>query len=314
MKLVENYLGEVASQLPQTDKEDIIAELGSIIEAKMDDITERSGTEPNETQVASILKEMGHPNKVAAQYGAQQYLIGPSLFHPYKKVLKLTVFAVVTIQLLVVLSSTIFTDVVRISAIGLLFHLASAALYTGFWVTVAFATMEYSGEKLDWFDKWEPLLLSNAKRIAATRENAISNVITDAVVFIWWNNWFGRDHDMPFTPNDFPVMATGVYDIVYWPINVLLITSLAFYTWQIVQCYWTKLRLQVAIIIDIVSVIVMGYMIQAGDLFALKVTDENAAIILDKVNFSVSVVLAVIIGFVLYDMYGHLKNWRKLAS
>ncbi|MBE1298814.1 MAG: hypothetical protein GJ680_02730 [Alteromonadaceae bacterium] len=314
MKLVENYLDEVASQLPQTDREDIIAELGSIIEAKMDDITERRGTEPNETQVASILKEMGHPNKVAAQYGAQQYLIGPGLFHPYKKVLKLTVIAVVTIQLLVALSSTMFTDGVRISAIGLMFDLASTALYTGFWVTVAFATMEYSGDKLDWFDKWEPLALSRAKRIAASREDANINVITDAVIFIWWNNWFGKNHDMPFTPNDFPVMATGVYDIVYWPINVLLITSLTFYTWQLVQCYWTKLRLQLAIIIDIASVIVLGYMIQAGDLFALKVTNENAAIILDKVNFSVSVVLAVIIGFVLYDIYGHLKNWRKLAS
>lgn len=314
MTLIKRYLEEVSAQLPAAEREDIVAELDSIIEAKLEDELATSGGEPTDAAVATILTGLGHPARVAAQYGAQQFLIGPQLFLPYKRVLKVAIFVATSVQLAFALVSILLTDSDGVSSISVLFNLTETALYVGFWVTLMFAALEYSGEKLEWFEKWDAFNYLSFKRVGADRQAAVTNVITDAVVFIWWNKWFGLDHQSPVTPDAFPFLVTSAYDFLYWPVNAVLLAGLLLYGCQLIQCYWTKARLSIAIGIDVASIAIISLMVMADDLFVLRGQHDELATILGKVNLSVDVILIGIVGFVVYDLYVHLKTWRKLAG
>ncbi len=312
MKLVENYLAEVATHLSADNKDDIIVELRSDIEERLEDSAEQKGRDYNEQDAVEVLKALGHPVLVATRFNKQQHLIGPSLFPAYKHALKLTVLAVLLIQVVLTISTYMLAGQTNVSEFGLMFSLLESAIYVAFSVTVIFAVLEYSGDKLNWYHNWDPSGYKSVSKITASRQDAITNVITDTVVFIWWNNWFGREHQMPFGPGDFPVMVTGVYDAVYWPVNVLLLLSLALYGWQLFNCQWNRLNIQIAIGVDVAFIAVLLYMLNAGSLFALKEANAELEVILGKVNFSASLVLVVIAGVIAYDLYGHIKNWRKL--
>jgi len=65
MNLIERYLHEVRRYLPAKNREDILAEIRSHL---TDTLEERVKGEPGEEDMASLLKEMGSPRKLAASY------------------------------------------------------------------------------------------------------------------------------------------------------------------------------------------------------------------------------------------------------
>jgi len=93
-ELLDRYLLGVRNALPLKKREDIVAELESML---LDRLDERySGSEEiSESQLKEILTEMGSPRKVAASYGPQQGLIGPQLFPSYLLVLRIVVPVVI---------------------------------------------------------------------------------------------------------------------------------------------------------------------------------------------------------------------------
>jgi hypothetical protein len=74
--------------------------------------------EPEDAQVAAVIKEMGAPKEIAASYNPmQEYFIGPTLYPLFKRVIGIVFTAVVSAQLLVILFSLIFTgEAVNFSA------------------------------------------------------------------------------------------------------------------------------------------------------------------------------------------------------
>ena len=76
---MQRYLLAVKKELGGKQREDITAEIESYIY----DLLEERHPEAKEigtSELEAILKEMGAPRKVAAQYSPQRYLIGPRLF------------------------------------------------------------------------------------------------------------------------------------------------------------------------------------------------------------------------------------------
>lgn len=89
-QLLERYLYAVKRELNDKSRADIVAEIESYI---CDLLEERFPAEHeiSEQELEIILKEMGAPRKVAAQYSPQRYLIGPRLFPVYMLVAKILV-------------------------------------------------------------------------------------------------------------------------------------------------------------------------------------------------------------------------------
>ena len=92
--LVERYLHSVGAWLPPRDRDEIKAELRSLI---MDQLEDRFGPAPTTAEVATILAEMGHPAQMAASYHTEQALVGPTLFPFMRIILQQGVLLVVAV-------------------------------------------------------------------------------------------------------------------------------------------------------------------------------------------------------------------------
>lgn len=82
MDLVNRYLEAVRFWLPKGQQDDIVAELGEDLRSQMEERETASGHPLDEDGIAAILRERGHPMKVACQYRSARPLIGPEWIRP----------------------------------------------------------------------------------------------------------------------------------------------------------------------------------------------------------------------------------------
>ncbi|MDK2980530.1 MAG: hypothetical protein PWQ55_877 [Chloroflexota bacterium] len=163
-ELLERYLLGVKRELGGKDSDDIAAEIESYIG---DLLEERYGAqeEVGKEEVEAILKEMGAPRKVAAQYGPQRYLIGPRLFPVYWLVLRILV-AVVAGSLALSYFISIGIEHEMAPLMGFLEFLGSVfsgVLSAAGAVTIVFAGIEYGIEnrQIDELKEMEEFKLSD---------------------------------------------------------------------------------------------------------------------------------------------------------
>ena len=92
--LIEPYVSEVGRRLPRKTRADIEAEIRSILQDMLDERSQKTGKPVDEEMTIEILKEYGAPEKVAATYLGDRYLIGPRLYPIF-----ITVFRIVLMVL-----------------------------------------------------------------------------------------------------------------------------------------------------------------------------------------------------------------------
>lgn len=148
--LMERYLYAVKRELNDKSRDDIVAEIESYI---YDLLEERfvGVHEVGEKDLETILKEMGAPRKVAAQYSPQHYLVGPRLFPLFMLVTKILVTVVLgalTLSMVINLVVNPANNVwmVMLEYFGSLF---SAALSTIGILTLIFAGIECAARGRD---------------------------------------------------------------------------------------------------------------------------------------------------------------------
>jgi len=89
MELVTRYVSEVGRHLPQKTRADLEKEIRSLIEAALDDRATKVGRPVDEDMIVEVLKEFGPPEKMAASYLPERYLIGPQLFPAFINVVRI---------------------------------------------------------------------------------------------------------------------------------------------------------------------------------------------------------------------------------
>ncbi len=100
MQLIDRYVSEIGKRLPRKTRADIETEIRSTLEDMLEERAEKAGRPVDDELVRDLLKEYGAPDKVAATYLPEQYLIGPKLFPIFWLVLKI-VGAVLTVLAIV---------------------------------------------------------------------------------------------------------------------------------------------------------------------------------------------------------------------
>lgn len=100
MTLIDLYVSQVGKRLPLRSRKDIEAELRSTLQDMLEDHSRKAGRPADEAMESELLKEYGSPEKVAATYRQTQYLIGPTLYPFFVRVLQI-VLAVLTVVLLI---------------------------------------------------------------------------------------------------------------------------------------------------------------------------------------------------------------------
>src|SRR4051812_48122860 len=95
--ILDRYLTAVKFWLPQSQRDDIAAELAANLQSEIDDRAEARGGPLDDAEIAALLKRHGPPILVASRYRGEQrtlafgrQLIGPVVFPFYWAALKVS--------------------------------------------------------------------------------------------------------------------------------------------------------------------------------------------------------------------------------
>lgn len=87
--LIDTYISEVGRRLAGKTKSDIQAEIRSALQDILDERSEKTGKQVDDEMILDVLQEYGSPEKVAASYQGERYLIGPKLYPVFLRVLQI---------------------------------------------------------------------------------------------------------------------------------------------------------------------------------------------------------------------------------
>ncbi|QEW00876.1 hypothetical protein F6J84_12690 [Microbacterium caowuchunii] len=143
--LTERYVAAATRTIAPRQRDDIAAELRASIDDQIGALVETGASA--DVAERTVLTELGDPDRLAADYReSPTWLIGPSVYFEWRKLLKLLMWIVVPVAAFGValgqtLAGATIGEVIGstvVAMIGVIVHL-------GFWVTLVFAILEHSG-------------------------------------------------------------------------------------------------------------------------------------------------------------------------
>ncbi len=273
MELIERYVSAVGRRLPHKVREDIRAELKSLIldalEGRFPDKTEYS-----EEDITAVLRDFGPPAEAAARYApSARYLIGPQLFEIYLLVagivLAVSVFG--TVMALIIELSVNNVPLAGLIPRLLPGILPGAVTSLGF-VTLIFAVLERvlpDKEKeslLDAAGKWDPRKLPPAvpQQRVKIGESAVS--VFFSLLLLIMLNFFAHRLGVYFKDGtQWQFIETVNRDVVagflpYW--NALLLASLFHHVVLLVKRHWSVGSRLLGISLSIAALTVLSLMLR----------------------------------------------------
>jgi len=198
MDLIERYLHAVKTHLPQSQQDDVVAELGEDLRSRVEERESELVRRLTEDEVVGLLRQLGPPASLAGRYGSWQQLIGPALFPVYKRTLKI----VLGISLLVnvVLAGVLLAvgRPVHEAVEGLIkFPFVTAMIAFG-WVTIIFALIDAKAgpetiaqarrDHASLFERWDPRSLPAVPRHprSVPRWIVALDLIVAVLLLAWW--------------------------------------------------------------------------------------------------------------------------------
>jgi len=94
--LIDAYVSEIGHRLPRKSHADIEAEIRSILQDMLEERSQKADRPVDDEMTLDVLKAYGAPEKVAATYQGERYLIGPRLYPVFLTVVRI-VFPVIAI-------------------------------------------------------------------------------------------------------------------------------------------------------------------------------------------------------------------------
>jgi len=94
MNLLDTYVSEVGRRLPRKNRADIEAEIRSILQDMLEERSQKTGKPVDDEMTLDVLKGYGSPEKIAATYQGERYLIGPRLYPIFTLVLRIVLMVI----------------------------------------------------------------------------------------------------------------------------------------------------------------------------------------------------------------------------
>ncbi len=94
MNLIDTYVSEVGRHLPRNTRHDIEAEIRSILQDMLEERSQKTGKPVDDEMTLEILKAYGAPEKVAATYQGERYLVGPRMYPIFTLVLRIVLVVI----------------------------------------------------------------------------------------------------------------------------------------------------------------------------------------------------------------------------
>lgn len=309
MILVQRYVASIKNYLPGHLREDVGEEIQTLLEDKIEELESETVEPLDDASIMEIVKQHGHPMKVAAAYQRQQVLIGPELFPFYKQTLKylalgLVIFNIVT-GLISILAHDSFFNGLSLGGFGNFFD---SFLYLAAWTTLIFYGIDRWSDNKDFFVNWNPNTLPELEKswvpipLFSTIIESIFTLIFCAAI----NGWLA----IPFTVGyqklvfGFSQEALDMVPIL----NVLLVYSLALNAINLVQPFWSRWKLLAHVVCD---GLFCWLAFTLAMIKPLIIMPPEVAEAFSKVHFSVWPGFIILILILLWDIFKNLRRFLQ---
>ena len=313
MEIVDSYLNEVGQFLPEESRQDILAELKITLEEEIGERAGAAGVEPDLEHARAVLQSFGHPLKVASEYQPIRYLIGPDLYPAFMQTLRV-LLSIAVVGMVVVGLVLAIADGWQVGAWSLIDGVISLVFWVLVVTTSVFIAIEYSGEKLGWYENWRPQRLASGSLGIIDRSDVITNLVTEGVFLLWWNDVLVLPNEISGDAATYVFSLGPVWSDYFWPFNVLVGLCFALHLYVLIKGVWQRPTLVLEIASNTALVAVLVVLVSSPELVAMS--DGLPDYLADLANRTVRIVLLVICGFCVWDMWSawrHFKgsSWRR---
>jgi hypothetical protein len=277
MKLLDKYMQEIGNNLPSRKQADLTAEIRSLIEDTLDDRSQAAGRPVDEEMVAEVLKEFGPPEKVAASYLPERYLVGPQLFPIYALVLRI-VLTVVAVVALVGIGVNIAQQELTLDTFGkALFEgfagLMSAGFQTLGTITFIFAIIQWAQPQIRAKNKaWDPHQMKDTYPTDLVRpaEQIVQIVLTSIVLllFNFYPDAIGFYSMVDGQWVHVPILSQEFFRYLPW-LNAVWGLSILLNLLLLNRGSWTTGTRWLSVGISVLTIVIMTTMIFGPDLLVI---------------------------------------------
>jgi hypothetical protein len=267
MDLIERYLQALKFALPAKQRDDIIKELRDSILSQVEEKEAEVGHPLTEDDQVALLKKLGSPIHLASRYRNQQHLVGATMFPIYWKVLKASL-GLAFLVLVIASVATAAAGKTLMESLGVLFHYPSAALMTFAWTTLVFSALEFFGGRLQLKDTWDPRKLPPLVKETPRKSQfeLIAQLLIQAIFSVWW--LVGLHYQYLILGPGIAFLRLGpAWQTIYPLLVVTVLADLSLTAFMLVRPLRTKGQSMSGLVMNSSSLIVIYFLINAGDLF-----------------------------------------------
>lgn len=252
MNLIDRYVREIGRRLPQKSRADIEKEIRSALEDMLEDRSKKEGRAVDEDMTIAVLQEYGKPDKVAASYLPERYLVGPQLFPTFWMILQI-VFAVLTAVAIVGLAINLMrgdaTPVEVVKTIANSFGQYFGGLMAAFGnIVLVFAVIQYFNPDLKFDTKedeqWNPNDLPDVEDAdQVSRGERIAEIVFTVLALVLFNIYPQYIGVYSFTDKGsafIPFLSQVFFSYMPW-INLLWALQIGCDLMLLQQMRWTSL-------------------------------------------------------------------------
>ncbi len=313
MNMINNYLSNFEDYLPDDIKQEVREELESSIYEQVEDKESELGRKLNDSEIELLLKNIGHPMRVAAAYLPTQQLVGKELFPAYKKSLEISLAIVSGIILLLSIPFAFSNGSFIAGAISIFAELINTGLYVFAIVTIVFYLMEYYQVDLNEIYAWSPKQLrSKTPNIKLSRLESGFELVFYILFLAWWNDFF----DWPGTVYHEGITASisfsPEWQTVALAINIIIGLSVVVGFHKFVVASWTKFSLLSDIVLAIASLVVVYQIAQFDQYFIFNDEIANAEKWTIAINIMNNIIYSIIGITALVSIWEVYSNAKKL--
>ncbi len=317
MNLLDRYVAEVGKNLPLLKgREDIEKELRSTLEDMLEDRISTTGRMRDETMEIELLKEYGSPQKVAATYNPQPYLIGPRLFPFFLMVLKIVITVIVTVLLILTgiraATDTPFMGMEFVNIVGKgLGGIVSAAIAAFGNVVIVFAILErvLPEKEISGFNDekdWNPASLAKEPDPdSVKRGDLIAEIIFTFLGLALLNLYPEILGASIFTGGELffiPMFSEVFFNFLPW-INAIFFAEIVLDIYLLRNAVWTPITRIAKILIQIASIVLAVIILRAPNIIGFtadsfkNIPDSSidGELLLKIFSLSFSIALTVVI-------------------
>src|SRR5688500_17343558 len=324
MNLIDRYIAEVGRHLPEKNRDDIEAEIRSMLEDMIDENRQQIGKPMNDEVIAAALEQLGDPKLLAYQYTpAKHYLIGPDWYEAYIQTLKrvlataLPVVAIVTIFIALARNPIDFVDALG-QAFGRVIDVAIGIL---FWVTVAFIIVERTDTNPNELGspKTGVWTVDQLPQLPKKRQISIGEALASIVFVIGYTTWVVLPFVRSQGNESVPFLNPDLWQIGLPIFFVLVVLTLIHEVFKLIIGNWTQPLMITNVFLCLISIAYIITLVTTQEIFnpafLATLSDDVAGELRESARWArwtVNISAVITIGIYVWNMVNSIIMAKRL--